>query len=81
MTERFEVTTGLQRALVDDEAVSGGIAAGTVEKPGVYMESGYRPMLMPITDVAFDELRRTRQSSRVASVRERRRTRRRRSRR
>jgi predicted dehydrogenase len=44
MTERFEVTTELQRALVDDEAVSGGIAAGTVEKPGVYMESVHHLM-------------------------------------
>src|SRR5262249_24001070 len=37
MTERFEVTTMLQRELVDDQAVSGGIDPGTVDKPAVYM--------------------------------------------
>jgi predicted dehydrogenase len=39
MTERFEATTELQRALVDDANVSGGIPAGTVDRPAVYMES------------------------------------------
>ncbi len=39
MTERFEVTTRLQRALVNDEAVFGRIVPGTPEDPGVYMES------------------------------------------
>ena len=39
MTERFEVTTELQRALVVDEAVSGGIDVGTPDRPAVYMES------------------------------------------
>jgi predicted dehydrogenase len=39
MTERFEVTTQLQRELVNDAAISGGIPAGSPEKPAVYMES------------------------------------------
>jgi predicted dehydrogenase len=39
MTERFEVTTELQRALVNDTAVSGGIPPGTADRPAVYMES------------------------------------------
>jgi predicted dehydrogenase len=39
MTERFEVTSELQRELVNDQAVSGGIDTGTVERPAVYMES------------------------------------------
>jgi predicted dehydrogenase len=39
MTERFEVSTALQRALVNDAAVSGGIEPGTPDKPAVYMES------------------------------------------
>jgi len=39
MTERFEVTTEIQRALVNDLAVSGGIPPGSAEHPSVYMES------------------------------------------
>ena len=39
MTERFEVTSGLQRALVNDEATFGEIVPGTVAEPAVYMES------------------------------------------
>jgi predicted dehydrogenase len=39
MTERFEVTTALQRELVNDAAVSGGIGPGTRDQPAVYMES------------------------------------------
>jgi predicted dehydrogenase len=39
MTERFEVTTALQRELVNDAAVSGGIGPGTPDQPAVYMES------------------------------------------
>ncbi len=39
MTERFEVTSLLQRELVNDEAVFGKIERGTTEQPGVYMES------------------------------------------
>ena len=39
MTERFEVTTLLQRALVHDAAVFGEIDPGSAERPGVFMES------------------------------------------
>jgi len=39
MTERFEATNSLQRALVDDKATFGEIVQGTVEEPAVYMES------------------------------------------
>jgi predicted dehydrogenase len=39
MTERFEATNSLQRALVNDKATFGEIVPGTVEEPGVYMES------------------------------------------
>src|SRR5207344_2646798 len=39
MTERFEVTSELQRELVNDKDVSGGIELGTAERPAVYMES------------------------------------------
>jgi predicted dehydrogenase len=39
MTERFEITTILQRALVNDRATFGEPIAGTPEDPGVYMES------------------------------------------
>jgi predicted dehydrogenase len=39
MTERFEVTSEIQRALVDDASISGGIPPGTAEQPTVYMES------------------------------------------
>lgn len=39
MTERFEVTSILQRALVNDDAVLGGIDPGSPDQPGVYMES------------------------------------------
>lgn len=39
MTERFEATTELQRELVNDVAVSGGIGEGTSDNPAVYMES------------------------------------------
>jgi predicted dehydrogenase len=39
MTERFEVTSELQRELVNDPSVSGGIGPGTPEQPAVYMES------------------------------------------
>ena len=39
MTERFEVTSILQRALVNDPAVFGTIVPGTPAEPGVYMES------------------------------------------
>jgi predicted dehydrogenase len=39
MTERFEITTILQRALVNDPAVFGEIVQGTEAEPAVYMES------------------------------------------
>jgi predicted dehydrogenase len=39
MTERFEVTALLQRALVNDAAAFGTIAASTEADPAVYMES------------------------------------------
>jgi predicted dehydrogenase len=39
MTERFEITSILQRALVNDPATFGTIVAGTETEPGVYMES------------------------------------------
>jgi len=39
MTERFEPTNSLQRALVADLATFGEIVQGTVEEPAVYMES------------------------------------------
>jgi predicted dehydrogenase len=39
MTERFEVTNSLQRALVSDKATFGEIVRGTADEPAVYMES------------------------------------------
>jgi predicted dehydrogenase len=39
MTERFEITSVLQRALVNDRTVLGQPVAGTPDEPGVYMES------------------------------------------
>jgi len=39
MTERFEATNSLQRALVNDKATFGDIVSGTAEEPAVYMES------------------------------------------
>ena len=39
MTERFEITSLLQRALVNDAATFGAIVPGTEAEPGVYMES------------------------------------------
>jgi predicted dehydrogenase len=39
MTERFEVTSILQRALVNDPAVFGEMLKGTEDDPAVYMES------------------------------------------
>jgi predicted dehydrogenase len=44
MTERFEITTALQRELVNDPAVFGEIEPGTPDKPGVYMESVHHLM-------------------------------------
>ncbi len=39
MTERFEITSILQRAFVQDEATLGTILAGSPDEPGVFMES------------------------------------------
>jgi predicted dehydrogenase len=39
MTERHEVTTQLQRELIQDREVFGDVAPGTAERPGVVMES------------------------------------------
>ena len=44
MTERFEITTILQRALVNDAATFGEIVPGTATDPGVYMESVHHLM-------------------------------------
>jgi predicted dehydrogenase len=44
MTERFEVTSILQRALVNDPATFGEIAKGTQTEPAVYMESVHHLM-------------------------------------
>jgi predicted dehydrogenase len=44
MTERFEITSALQRELVNDPAVFGEIQAGTPTEPGVYMESVHHLM-------------------------------------
>lgn len=39
MTERFEITSMIQRELVNDPATFGSIVPGTQAEPGVYMES------------------------------------------
>ncbi len=39
MTERFEITTILQKEFVADAAVTGPVVRGTEREPGVYMES------------------------------------------
>jgi predicted dehydrogenase len=44
MTERFETTTMLQRALVNDRATFGEIVQGTEAAPAVYMESVHHLM-------------------------------------
>jgi len=44
MTERYEITTMLQRELVNDSAVFGSADAGTVEQPGVFMQSVHHIM-------------------------------------
>jgi predicted dehydrogenase len=44
MTERFEIATILQRALVNDAAVFGQIVNGSADEPGVYMESVHHLM-------------------------------------
>lgn len=44
MTERFEITTILQRELVNDPAVFGEIQPGSPQSPSVYMESVHHLM-------------------------------------
>ena len=44
MTERYEVTSELQRELVNDRAVFGTIVEGTPAEPAVYMESVHHLM-------------------------------------
>jgi predicted dehydrogenase len=44
MTERSEITTVLQRELVADPAVFGGVVAGTEAEPGLEMESVHHIM-------------------------------------
>ena len=44
MTERFEITTILQRALVNDLAAFGTIVNGTEAEPGAYIESVHHLM-------------------------------------
>jgi predicted dehydrogenase len=44
MTERFEMTTLLQRELVNDSAVFGERVQGSPDQPGVYMESVHHLM-------------------------------------
>jgi predicted dehydrogenase len=39
MTERYEITSILQRAFVQDEATFGAIVPGSPDEPGVFMES------------------------------------------
>jgi predicted dehydrogenase len=39
MTERYEITSILQRAFIQDEAIFGTVLAGSPEEPGVFMES------------------------------------------
>jgi len=39
MTERYEITSILQRELIQDEAIFGTIVSGSANEPGVYMES------------------------------------------
>jgi predicted dehydrogenase len=44
MTERFEITSELQRELVNDAATFGRLVPGTEAEPGVYMESVHHLM-------------------------------------
>src|SRR5438477_444316 len=44
MTERHEVTSELQRQLVNDPATFGQLVPGTEAEPGVYMESVHNLM-------------------------------------
>jgi len=44
MTERYEITTMLQRELVNDSATFGSIVAGTEQEPGVYIDGVHHLM-------------------------------------
>lgn len=44
MTERYEITTMLQRELVNDSGTFGAIIAGTEQEPGVYMDGVHHLM-------------------------------------
>lgn len=44
MTERYEITSILQQALVNDEAVFGEIIEGAEEEPAIFMESVHHVM-------------------------------------
>jgi predicted dehydrogenase len=44
MTERYEITTMLQRELVNDSGIFGSIIAGTEQEPGVYMDGVHHLM-------------------------------------
>jgi predicted dehydrogenase len=44
MTERYEITTILQKELAADADVGGGVASGTPQEPGVFMESVHNVM-------------------------------------
>jgi predicted dehydrogenase len=46
MTERYEITTILQKELVNEPSVFGAIEPGTLEEPGVYIESIHHLMKM-----------------------------------
>jgi predicted dehydrogenase len=44
MTERYEITTILQRELINDSGTFGSVIAGTEQDPGVYMEGVHHLM-------------------------------------
>jgi predicted dehydrogenase len=46
MTERFEITTQLQKELVNDPEIFGTVDPGSADKPSVYMESVHHLMKM-----------------------------------
>lgn len=44
MTERYEITTMLQRELINDSGIFGTIVAGTEQEPGVFMDGVHHLM-------------------------------------
>jgi predicted dehydrogenase len=44
MTERYEITTILQRELINDEATFGAVVSGSEDDPGIYMEGVHNLM-------------------------------------